>query len=130
MRRAIPSQSAVGASQTPAAGASWGALLSYGFRPLFLLAAGWAALTLLTLVRALVLGAWPAGALPLARSHGHEMLFGFGAGTIAGTGSPLSVIWRLRRWSPGTRWKIVGHLSGVASILYERFFAGWTGSSR
>ena len=44
MRRAIPSQSAVGASQTPAAGASWGALLSYGFRPFFLLAAGWAAL--------------------------------------------------------------------------------------
>ena len=84
MRRAIPSQSAVGASQTPAAGASWGALLSYGFRPFFLLAAGWAALTLLTLVGAFVLGAWPAGALPLARWHGHEMLFGFVAATIAG----------------------------------------------
>ncbi len=60
------------------------ALFSYGFRPFFLLAAAWAALTVLTLLGGITLGAWPSEALPLARWHGHEMLFGFVAATIAG----------------------------------------------
>src|SRR5687767_11311532 len=60
------------------------ALFSFGFRPFFLLAAAWAAFALPTLLGALALGAWPGEALPLARWHAHEMLFGFVAATIAG----------------------------------------------
>jgi uncharacterized protein involved in response to NO len=60
------------------------ALWTYGFRPFFLLAAFSAVATLAVLFGGLVLGAWPAEALPLARWHGHEMLFGFVAAAIAG----------------------------------------------
>jgi uncharacterized protein involved in response to NO len=60
------------------------ALFSYGFRPFFALSAAWAVLTLVVLVGAFNLGTWPTGGLPLARWHGHEMLFGFVAAAIAG----------------------------------------------
>jgi uncharacterized protein involved in response to NO len=60
------------------------ALFSYGFRPFFLLAAAWATFPVLALLGGIALGAWPGEALPLARWHGHEMLFGFVAATIAG----------------------------------------------
>jgi uncharacterized protein involved in response to NO len=60
------------------------ALFSYGFRPFFLLAAGWAAGTSLVLFSGLNVGTWPGDALPLARWHGHEMLFGFVAAAIGG----------------------------------------------
>jgi uncharacterized protein involved in response to NO len=59
-------------------------LWSYGFRPFFLLAALSAVATIVALFGGLVLGLWPADALPLARWHGHEMLFGFVAAAIAG----------------------------------------------
>lgn len=61
-----------------------GALLSYGFRPFFLLGAAWAVIALLTLLGALAFGAWPGDAPTPARWHAHEMLFGFVAAAIAG----------------------------------------------
>ena len=67
MMRASQPQIGAAAARPPRAEASWSALFSYGFRPFFLLAAGWAVLALLTLVGALMLGAWPSDALPLAR---------------------------------------------------------------
>jgi uncharacterized protein involved in response to NO len=61
------------------------ALWSYGFRPFFTLAAAWAVVTVLVLLgAALGVVAWPSGALPVARWHGHEMLFGFVAAAVAG----------------------------------------------
>ena len=60
------------------------ALFSYGFRPFFLLAGAWAVFALPALLAGLTFGAWPVEALPLARWHAHEMLFGFVAATIAG----------------------------------------------
>jgi uncharacterized protein involved in response to NO len=83
MRASQPKIGAL-AARAPRAQASWNALFSYGFRPFFLLAAGWAVLALLALLGALTLGAWPSEALPLARWHAHEMLFGFVAASIAG----------------------------------------------
>lgn len=65
-------------------GALGRALFSYGFRPFFLLAAGFAVLALLTLLGGLTLGVWIGEALPLVRWHAHEMLFGFVAAAIAG----------------------------------------------
>ena len=62
-------------------GAAW---LSYGFRPFFLLGAAWAIVTLAALLAAFLGGAWPADAPPVARWHGHEMLFGFVAAAVAG----------------------------------------------
>jgi uncharacterized protein involved in response to NO len=78
------SQTAVDAPRAPPSRASWRALFSYGFRPFFLLAAGWAALALLTLLGGLASGAWPGDALPLVRWHAHEMVFGFVAASMAG----------------------------------------------
>lgn len=60
------------------------AFLTYGFRPFFVFAAAWAAVSLPVLVGAFWLGRWPADALPPASWHGHEMLFGFVAAAIAG----------------------------------------------
>jgi uncharacterized protein involved in response to NO len=61
------------------------ALFSYGFRPFFLLGAAWALVAMLGLLGGLAFGAWPLdAALPLARWHAHEMLFGFVAAAIAG----------------------------------------------
>lgn len=60
-------------------------LLSYGFRPFFLLGAIFAPLG----IAALLLGLggvveWPTDALPPFRWHGHEMIFGFVATALAG----------------------------------------------
>jgi uncharacterized protein involved in response to NO len=60
------------------------AFLSYGFRPFFLFGAVWAIAALTIVLAALALGAWPADAPPLGRWHGHEMLFGFVAASVAG----------------------------------------------
>jgi uncharacterized protein involved in response to NO len=60
------------------------ALLSYGFRPFFLLGAAWAIAALAIVLAALALGAWPGDAPALGRWHGHEMLFGFVAAAVAG----------------------------------------------
>jgi uncharacterized protein involved in response to NO len=73
------------------------AFLSYGFRPFFLLAASYAVAALAALVGGLVLGVWPARALPPARWHGHEMLFGFVAAAIAGFLLTAVPTWTNRR---------------------------------
>ncbi|HSC14878.1 MAG TPA: NnrS family protein [Gammaproteobacteria bacterium] len=78
------SRTTVDAVRAPPSRASWSAFFSYGFRPFFLLAAGWAAFALLTLLGGVASGAWPGDALPLVRWHAHEMLFGFVAASIAG----------------------------------------------
>lgn len=84
MMRARESQMTASVACASRDRASWRALFSYGFRPFFLLAAAWAAFTLITLLGGLTLGAWPGEALPLVRWHAHEMLFGFVAAAIAG----------------------------------------------
>jgi uncharacterized protein involved in response to NO len=111
-------------------------LLSYGFRPFFLLAALSAIATVAVLFGGFVLGAWPAEALPLGRWHGHEMLFGFVAAAIAGflltavptwtnaspvTGAPLvglALLWLVGRivMSP-----ILG-VQGTALVLLDALF--------
>lgn len=60
------------------------ALLSYGFRPFFLLAAGWAALALVLWMAAFLgLISLPTAFDPLSW-HSHEMLFGFATAAVAG----------------------------------------------
>jgi uncharacterized protein involved in response to NO len=78
------SETAVDAVRATPRRASWSALFSYGFRPFFLLAAGWAVFAMLTLLVGFAVGAWPGDALPLVRWHAHEMVFGFIAASIAG----------------------------------------------
>lgn len=60
------------------------AILSYGFRPFFLLAATFALLDMILWLGALM-GEWPVGgaAGPIAW-HAHEMLFGYGAAALSG----------------------------------------------
>jgi uncharacterized protein involved in response to NO len=67
----------------PAAGYR-GAFLSYGFRPFFVLAACAAIGTLVVLVAGFAGARNVTDALPLARWHGHEMVFGFVGAAIAG----------------------------------------------
>ena len=62
-----------------------GPFWSYGFRPFFVLAACAAIGTLIVLVAGFAgTSSGVADALPLARWHGHEMLFGFVGAAIAG----------------------------------------------
>lgn len=60
------------------------AVLTFGFRPFFLLAAVWAALAVPIWVAAFTLGDGTIGGTDGRLWHTHEMLFGYGAGVIAG----------------------------------------------
>jgi uncharacterized protein involved in response to NO len=60
------------------------ALFSKGFRPFFLLAAAFAALSVPAWLVALRYGMQPGGALGAMQWHAHEMLFGFAVAVIAG----------------------------------------------
>lgn len=60
------------------------AVLTYGFRPFFLLAAIWAALAVPIWVVSFTLGDGTVGGTDGRLWHTHEMLFGYGAGVIAG----------------------------------------------
>jgi uncharacterized protein involved in response to NO len=60
------------------------AVLSAGFRPFFLLAGIWAALAVPVWLLAYVHGYSLRGPLPAVAWHAHELVFGFGAATVAG----------------------------------------------
>jgi uncharacterized protein involved in response to NO len=60
------------------------ALLSAGFRPFFLLAAGWAAFSIPVWLAAYVHGYSLRGSLPAIIWHAHEMVYGFGVAAVAG----------------------------------------------
>ena len=59
-------------------------VLTYGFRPFFLLSAVWAALAVPIWVASFTLGDGTIGGTDGRLWHTHEMLFGYGAGVIAG----------------------------------------------
>ncbi len=59
-------------------------VLTYGFRPFFLMSAIWAALAVLIWISAFLLGDGTIGGADGRQWHIHEMLFGYGAGVIAG----------------------------------------------
>lgn len=111
-------------------------IFSYAFRPFFLLVGAYALLMLLAWASYLsgVIG-WPDGLLPRIR-HGHEMIFGFAGGAIAGflltavatwTNRPpvsgpalmaLCAVWataRLGGFSPGAFGWVVW---GLSSLLF------------
>jgi uncharacterized protein involved in response to NO len=60
------------------------AVLSYGFRPFFLLGAAFAAIAIPLWMLMLVLGVAPTGPFQGTRWHAHEMIFGYLAAIIAG----------------------------------------------
>ncbi len=95
------------------------ALFAYGFRPFFLLAAGYAALSIIVWAGAFAWGAALPSDIPPSLWHAHEMVFGFAVAAAAGflltavpawtgtpviTGAPLALlvtIWlagRLALW--------------------------------
>lgn len=59
-------------------------VLLFGFRPFFLLSAIWAALAVPIWVAAFTLGDGTIGGVDGRQWHTHQMLFGYGAGVIAG----------------------------------------------
>jgi uncharacterized protein involved in response to NO len=86
------------------------ALLGYGFRPFFLLAALAAIAIVPTWLFALAGGDWPAGALPPQSWHAHEMLFGFVGAAVAGF-----MLTAIPNWTgavPVTGWPL-GLLAGL-----------------
>lgn len=60
------------------------AVLTYGFRPFFLMSAIWAALAVLIWISSFLLGDGTIGGAEGRQWHIHEMLFGYGGGVIAG----------------------------------------------
>jgi uncharacterized protein involved in response to NO len=121
-----------------ARGFSLRALLSYGFRPFFLLGAAWAVIALGAFVVTLAGGAsWQADALAPARWHAHEMLFGFVAAAIAGflltavptwtssrpiSGVPLALICGLWLAGRAALWPWLGLERTPWSLLDAAFF--------
>lgn len=118
-----------GAEMAPASGRPAAALLSFGFRPFFLLGACWSALALAVWVLSFVTG-WP---LPTALTplewHIHEMLFGFVLAAIAGfiltavanwtgrrpvSGGPLAALALL--WLAGRLLNLVAGLAPLALV--------------
>lgn len=104
------------------------ALLSYGFRPFFLLAGGWALATL-TLWMLSFLGFLdlPTVFDPLAW-HAHEMLFGFAAAAVAGF-----VLTAVPNWTGrlplqgGPLLFLVGlWLAGRIAVITSAIIGGWT----
>src|SRR5262245_62165438 len=59
-------------------------LFSAGFRPFFLLAAGWAAIAMPVWLAAYTHGYGLRGTLPALFWHAHEMVYGFGSAVVAG----------------------------------------------
>lgn len=104
-------------------------LLSYGFRPFFMLAAGYAALAMVLWVAQL--NGWPAPSMAMAGVgwHVHEMFFGFAGAGVAGflltavpnwtgrppvTGRPLALLVGL--WLAGRLVMIFGEDWGPAAV--------------
>jgi uncharacterized protein involved in response to NO len=112
------------------------AILSYGFRPFFLLAGTWAAVAMVTWIGALS-GLWSAGGSegPIAW-HAHEMLFGYGAAALAGfvltaipnwtgrlpvSGRPLAIL--LALWLAGRAASFTPETLGApASAIVDALF--------
>ncbi|MBK8174896.1 MAG: NnrS family protein [Rhodospirillales bacterium] len=104
------------------------ALLSYGFRPFFLLAGGWAAMALI-LWMAVFLGriSLPTAFDPLSW-HSHEMLFGFATAAVAGFVLTAVPNWtgRLPLQGRPLLFLIVLWLAGRAAVATSGIIGGWT----
>ena len=111
-------------------------ILSYGFRPFFLLAGTWAAVAMVLWIGALS-GLWAVGGGegPIAW-HAHEMLFGYGAAALAGfvltaipnwtgrlpvSGRPLAIL--LALWLAGRTASFTPETLGApASAIVDALF--------
>lgn len=101
------------------------AVLSYGFRPFFLLAGVWAVLAMALWLPALILG-WPVGgAYGQAAWHAHEMLFGYTGAVLAGFMLTAIPNWtgRLPVSGPALLGLVAVWLLGRAALLAPG--AGW-----
>ncbi len=81
-------------------------VLTFGFRPFFLLSAVWAAIAVPVWVAAFLLGDGTIGGVDGRQWHTHEMLFGYGAGVIAGFLLTAVPNWTGRL--PVSGWRLAG----------------------
>jgi uncharacterized protein involved in response to NO len=107
------------------------ALLSYGFRPFFLLAGGWAAIALSVWMAAfLELITLPATLDPLSW-HSHEMLFGFATAAVAGFVLTAVPNWtgRLPLQGKPLLFLVVLWLAGRLAVAGSAVIGGWTAAA-
>ena len=99
------------------------AIFSYGFRPLFLAAGAFAALTIPAWMVVLLAQLAPLGDLPPSLWHGHEMLFGFVAAAIGGFLLTAVPSWTGKRGFAG--WPLVmatlAWLAGRVAFAFASF---------
>src|SRR6187431_2233620 len=96
-------------------------LLEKGFRPFFLLGAGFAALAVPLWLLALRGGLQPGGPFGAMQWHAHEMLFGFSTAIIAGFLLTAVSNWTARETATG--WPLAGLAALWASGRVVMFFA-------
>lgn len=142
-----------------AMGSFWQVFLSYGFRPFFLFAGAYAViaaaawLSILHRLHTGAAGSFPQGTMPPHFWHGHEMLFGYVAATIAGffltaapswtgrepvRGAPLgalALVWiagRIALWSAATLPPLVVaavdllFVPFLAAVVIRALSGGWS----
>lgn len=99
-------------------------LLAYGFRPFFLLGAGYAVIVLWPWIASLLQLSGPGTGLPPLLWHGHEMLYGFAFAALAGF-----LLTALPSWTdaPSVSGGRLAALVGLWLIGRGVFWAGLTG---
>lgn len=104
------------------------ALLSYGFRPFFLLAGSWAAIALLLWMADLLGFVLLPTAFDPVSWHSHEMLFGFAAAAVAGFVLTAVPNWTGRLPLQGRPLLfLVGlWLAGRVAVITSAVIGGWT----
>jgi len=115
-----PPAPAAGAQAEPAV-ARYG-LLALGFRPFFLVAGGWAALSLIAWLAVLFGLLAPPRYLAGTHWHAHEMLFGYTAAVIAGF-----LLTAARNWS-GLPTAAGGRLAALVALWLAARLAPWLGA--
>ena len=92
---------------------------AYGFRPFFLLAGSYAALSVAAWIWVWRTGGWPLQQLPPQYWHGHEMIFGFIAAAIAGFLLTAVPSWTGSRGFAGTQLVVLTLLWVAGRIAFS-----------
>ena len=121
------SADALHAPTRPAGSETSAAWLATGFRPFFLLAAGFAVFAMPAWLLTLFTGVRVGGSAGAMHWHAHEMLFGFTTAVVAGFLLTAVARWTSRETASGPMLGVLAAvwLAGRLAVLTESSLPGW-----